>query len=85
MSDLEAANLPLQDEKLLGFEDFVKQYREADPGAFAARTSRRRLSPYPVRDARRKSQANSSWTKSTKTIHSTTRKENNLWQSNMVL
>ena len=35
LSDLEAANLPLQDEKLLGFEDFVKQYREADPGAFA--------------------------------------------------
>lgn len=35
MSDLDAAKLPLQDEKLLGFEDFVKQYREADPGAFA--------------------------------------------------
>lgn len=35
LSDLEAANLPLQDEKLLGFEAFVKQYREADPGAFA--------------------------------------------------
>lgn len=35
LSDLEAAKLPLQDEKLLGFEDFVKQYRESDPGAFA--------------------------------------------------
>lgn len=35
LNDLEAANLPLQDEKLLGFEDFVKKYRETDPNAFA--------------------------------------------------
>ena len=26
----------LQDGKLLGFDDFVKQYRESDPGAFAS-------------------------------------------------
>lgn len=35
LNDLEAANLPLQDEKILGFEDFVNKYRESDPNAFA--------------------------------------------------
>lgn len=35
LSDLKAKNLPLQDGKLLGFEDYLKSYRESDPGAFA--------------------------------------------------
>lgn len=35
LADLKAKKLPLQDGKLLGFEDYLKSYREADPGAFA--------------------------------------------------
>lgn len=35
LSDLKAKKLPLQDGKLLGFEDYLKSYRESDPGAFA--------------------------------------------------
>ena len=31
---LAAKKLPLQDGKLLGFDDFAKQYKQADPGAF---------------------------------------------------
>lgn len=34
LADLTAKKLPLQDGKLLGFDDFAKSYREADPGAF---------------------------------------------------
>lgn len=35
LSDLAAKKLPLQDDgKLLGFDDFVKSYKESDPGAF---------------------------------------------------
>ena len=34
LSDLAAKKLPLQDDgKLLGFDDFVKSYKESDPGA----------------------------------------------------
>ena len=36
IAELEQKNLPVQDEKLLGLDDFVKQYRENDPGAFAS-------------------------------------------------
>ena len=36
LADLHAKKLPLQDDgTLLGFDDFVKSYRKADPGAFA--------------------------------------------------
>ena len=35
ISDLTAKKLPLQDDKLLGMEDYVKQYKEADPDCFA--------------------------------------------------
>lgn len=35
MADLAAKNLPLQDGRLLGFDDFAKAYRSDDPGAFA--------------------------------------------------
>lgn len=34
VSDLTAKKLPLQDGKLLGLEDFAKEYRASDPGAF---------------------------------------------------
>lgn len=34
VADLTAKKLPLQEGKLLGLEDFHKQYAEADPGAF---------------------------------------------------
>ena len=34
LSDLEAAELPVQEDKILGFEDFLKQYRDKDPSAF---------------------------------------------------
>lgn len=35
VSDLTAKKLPLQEGKLLGLDDYVKTYREQDPGAFA--------------------------------------------------
>lgn len=35
VSDLKAKNLPFQDGKLIGADDFVKEWREADPAAFA--------------------------------------------------
>lgn len=35
LSDLKAKKLTRQEGKLLGFEDYLKSYREADPGAFA--------------------------------------------------
>lgn len=34
MADLTAKKLQLQDGKLLGLDDFVKTYKESDPGAF---------------------------------------------------
>lgn len=34
LADLTAKKLPLQDGKLLGFEEFAERYKEADPGAF---------------------------------------------------
>lgn len=35
LSDLKAKKLPLQDGKLLGFDDYVASYKKTDPGAFA--------------------------------------------------
>lgn len=35
ISDLTAKKLPLQEGKLLGLDDYVKGYKEQDPGAFA--------------------------------------------------
>lgn len=35
VADLKAKKLPLQEDKLLGMDDYVKQYQEADPDAFA--------------------------------------------------
>lgn len=35
LSDLEAKNLPVEDGRVIGFDDFVKNYRESDPNAFA--------------------------------------------------
>jgi Phage minor structural protein GP20. len=35
VADLTAKKLPLQEGKLLGMEDYVKQYKESDPDAFA--------------------------------------------------
>lgn len=32
--DLEEKNLPLEDGTVIGFDDFVKKYKESDPGAF---------------------------------------------------
>ena len=34
LAEVKAKALPVQDGKVLGLDDFVKQYREADPGAF---------------------------------------------------
>lgn len=36
LADLAEKKLPLQNGKLLGFDDHLKQYKETDPGAFAA-------------------------------------------------
>ena len=35
LSDLEARDLPLEDGRVIGFDEFVKKYRETDPDAFA--------------------------------------------------
>lgn len=35
LSDLKAKKLPVQEGKLLGFDDYLKSYKESDPGAFA--------------------------------------------------
>lgn len=34
LSDLKAKNLPLQEGKLLGFDDYLANYKKNDPGAF---------------------------------------------------
>lgn len=36
LADLSAKELPMQDGKLLGLDDFVKTYKEGDPAAFAS-------------------------------------------------
>lgn len=38
ISDLREKKLALEDGKLLGFDDYVKAYKETDPGAFALET-----------------------------------------------
>lgn len=35
LSDLKAKKLPLQEDKLLGFDDYLANYKKNDPGAFA--------------------------------------------------
>lgn len=35
LADLKAKKLPLQEGKLLGFEDYLANYKKTDPGAFA--------------------------------------------------
>lgn len=35
LSDLQAKNLPLENDKLTGFSDFLNSYKESDPDAFA--------------------------------------------------
>lgn len=35
LADLKAKKLPLQEGKLLGFEDFLADYKQSDPAAFA--------------------------------------------------
>lgn len=34
LSDLEAKNLPVEDGRVIGFDDFLKTYQETDPNAF---------------------------------------------------
>lgn len=38
LTDLTAKKLPLQDDKMLGLDDFVTAYKKTDPGAFAGDT-----------------------------------------------
>jgi hypothetical protein len=38
IADLKAKKLTQQDGKLLGFDDYLKAYKESDPGAFAVET-----------------------------------------------
>ena len=40
LSDWKAKNLPVENEKLLGLDDFVKSYKESDPGAFLSDETR---------------------------------------------
>lgn len=35
LSDLKVKNLPVQEGKLLGFDDYLANYKKTDPGAFA--------------------------------------------------
>lgn len=64
LADLEAKNLPMQEEKLLGLDDFVKQYRENDPGAFASEEKPPSFSgptPGPAGGGTAKDQANAAF------------------------
>lgn len=84
LSNLEAAELPVQEDKVLGFEDFLSKYKESDPSAFLPDKP---APPLPSRDKDLlpRKQGSSFLMKSTKTIHSITRKENNPCQLNTVL
>lgn len=44
MSDLVAKKLPVQEGKVLGFDDYVKAYKESDPGAFLSENTPPRIS-----------------------------------------
>ena len=64
LSELEGKDLPLQDGKLLGFDDFVKQYRESDPGAFSSEEKPpifSRHAPGPTDTGTNKDQANAAF------------------------
>lgn len=40
LSDLQAKNLPLENDKLTGFSDFLNSYKESDPNAFISEESK---------------------------------------------
>ena len=64
LSDLEAKNLPVQEDKVLGLEDFIQQYRESDPGAFLSEEKPPKISgptPGPAKDGTGKEQANAAF------------------------
>ena len=81
LADLKAKGLTLQDDgKLLGFDDFVREYKGADPTP-SPRTSLPPPSRCPARAAPPPRPARPMWMTSTNTTPSTTRKENNAWRS----
>lgn len=81
LAELKGKGLALQDDgKLLGFDDFVKEYKAPIPTPLP-RTRPRLPSRYPARAARSPRPARLTSTTSTKTTPSTTRKENDVWQS----
>ena len=64
LSELEGKDLPEQDGKILGFDDFLKQYKENDPGAFTTEEKPPVFSghaPGPTRDGTNKDQANAAF------------------------
>ena len=64
LSDLEAMNLPVQEDKVLGLEDFIQQYRESDPGAFLSEEKPPKISgptPGPAKEGTGKEQANAAF------------------------
>lgn len=44
LADLAAKELPIQEGKVLGFDDYVKKYKESDPGAFLSEQTPPRFS-----------------------------------------
>lgn len=64
LADLEEKNLPMEGEKLLGMNDFLKQYRESDPGAFVSDEKPPTFSgntPGPIGKGTAKEQANAAF------------------------
>ena len=56
--------MPEQDGKILGFDDFLKQYKENDPGAFTTEEKPPVFSghaPGPTGDGTNKDQANAAF------------------------
>lgn len=46
LADLAAKELPIQEGKVLGFDDYVKAYKESDPGAFLSEQTPPRFSSH---------------------------------------
>lgn len=51
LADLKTKGLPVQDGKLMGFDDYVKAYRESDPNAFQSDTPPRFTGSTPGKPA----------------------------------
>ena len=84
LSDLEAKGLPVEDGRIIGFDDFVKAYKETDPNAFLPDKPAPAIT-IPGQGPALKKTGQQILDEKYKNIHFITRKENNVCQLNMVL